>query len=87
MRILKPLACALAAIGACASPVVAAPCAETGCEVTLLEEIVVTARRAPRIVLDASETIGVIDREQLARSPMPCAACPACRSPTRGSRD
>ena len=26
---------------------------------TLLEEIVVTARRAPRIVLDASETIGV----------------------------
>ena len=68
MRILKPLACALATVGVCAAPVIAVPCAETTCNVTLLEEIVVTARRAPRIVLDASETIGVIDREQLARS-------------------
>ena len=63
---MKPLALAVIAAGACAAPAVAAQCAGEGCDV--LEEIVVTARRAPRIVLDASETIGVIDREQLARS-------------------
>ena len=57
----------LAALGA-GAPAVGAACAGDGCNVPLLEEIVVTARRAPRIVLDASETIGVIDREQLARS-------------------
>lgn len=34
----------------------------------LLEEVVVTARRVPRIVMEASETISVIDHEQLRRS-------------------
>jgi hemoglobin/transferrin/lactoferrin receptor protein len=57
----------LAALGA-AAPAVGAACAGDRCNAPLLEEIVVTARRAPRVVLDASETIGVIDREQLARS-------------------
>jgi hemoglobin/transferrin/lactoferrin receptor protein len=64
MRSMKALALVVLASGAASA--VAAPCTGEGCDV--LEEIVVTARRAPRIVLDASETIGVIDREQLARS-------------------
>ena len=66
MRSMKALALAVLAAGAGAASAVAAPCTGERCDV--LEEIVVTARRAPRIVLDASETIGVIDREQLARS-------------------
>ena len=66
MRAMKTLTLAVLAVGAGAASAVAAPCTGERCDV--LEEIVVTARRAPRIVLDASETIGVIDREQLARS-------------------
>ena len=66
MRSMKALGLAVLAACAGAASAGAAPCTGERCDV--LEEIVVTARRAPRIVLDASETIGVIDREQLARS-------------------
>ncbi len=66
MRSMKALGLAVLAAFASAASAGAAPCTGERCDV--LEEIVVTARRAPRIVLDASETIGVIDREQLARS-------------------
>ena len=34
----------------------------------LFEEVIVTARRAPRIVMEASETVSVIDHEQLRRN-------------------
>lgn len=58
------------AIGSCAiaAPSWSAPQPPTEARKQLLEEVVVTARRAPRIVMDASETISVIDQEQLRRS-------------------
>lgn len=68
MRSLRLMACALAAASAGAAPALAAPCTGEDCDASVLEEIVVTARRAPRIVFEASETIGVIDRAELERS-------------------
>lgn len=54
-------------IGACSltAPAWAAP--EAGAK-AMLEEVVVTARRVPRIVMEASETVSVIDHEQLRRN-------------------
>lgn len=68
---MRPLKLSIAlALGSCAVtvPTWSAPqqtADETG---RPLEEVVVTARRAPRIVMEASETISVIDSEQLKRS-------------------
>ena len=68
MRSLRLMACALAAASAGGVPALAAPCTGEDCAASVLEEIVVTARRAPRIVFESSETIGVIDRAELERS-------------------
>jgi hemoglobin/transferrin/lactoferrin receptor protein len=55
------------AIGACSATAPAWAASETGAK-AMFEEVVVTARRAPRIVMEASETVSVIDREQLRRN-------------------
>jgi hemoglobin/transferrin/lactoferrin receptor protein len=63
MRPLMPLLFALAAQAH------AAECTDTPCSGdSLLEEIVVTARRAPQPVLDSSASLTVLDAAQLARS-------------------
>jgi hemoglobin/transferrin/lactoferrin receptor protein len=62
----------LALMAACCLQAQAEPgnCATSadGCAASLLEEVVVTGRRAPQIMLQASETIGLITEQQLARS-------------------
>ncbi|MFZ1834077.1 MAG: TonB-dependent receptor plug domain-containing protein, partial [Pseudomonadales bacterium] len=67
-RLMKRSICALPALLA-ALPALATDCApDSACPGSLLEEVVVTGRRAPQIVMDSSASISVITETQLARS-------------------
>ncbi|MBP8924514.1 MAG: TonB-dependent receptor [Pseudomonadales bacterium] len=67
-RLMKRTACALPALLA-ALPALAGECApDRSCAISLLEEVVVTGRRAPQIVMDSSASISVITETQLART-------------------